>query len=329
MNAAKRFLFALPAIASLVLAEPAGGKVVKLAPELDRVVPSGAQVEKVASGFGFVEGPVWIRNGGYLLFSDIPGNVIMKWQPKSGVSVFRKSSGYGGADAQPGAFIGSNGLTVDKQGRLTICEHGNRRVTRIEPNGQVTVLADRYEGKRLNSPNDLTYKSNGDLYFTDPPHGLPKEDQDPAKELSFNGVYRVSGGKLQLLTKQLKRPNGIAFSPDEKYLYVGNSDASRRIWMRFVVKPDGSLGEGEVFYDATRAPQEGVPDGLKVDGAGDIFSSGPGGLWIFSSNAKHIGTIELPELPANCAWGDNGKALYMTARTSLYRVRLNIEGIRP
>jgi gluconolactonase len=286
------------------------------------------KVEKIAGGFAFTEGPVWTHQG-YLLFSDIPNNVVRKWTP-GGVSIFRVHSGYSGTDAPAGAYIGSNGLTIDRQGRLTICETGNRRVTRVEPDGTITVLADRYRGKRLNSPNDLVYRSDGSLYFTDPPHGLPKEDQDPKKELAFNGIYRVQGKELQLLSSELSRPNGIAFSPDEKYLYVSNSDARRKIWMRFEVRPDGTLGKGSVFYDVTAETAEGLPDGMKVDERGNLYCTGPGGIWIFSAAGKHVGTIVAPETPANLGWGGSaGKTLFITARTSLYRVEMNVRGVLP
>jgi gluconolactonase len=305
------------------------GKIVRLSPAVDAIVPAGADVEQVATITGFSEGPVWIHQG-YLLFSDIPGNAIMKWTPDGKLSVFRKPSGYDDKEAPPGAFIGSNGLTIDKQGRLIICEHGNRRVTRLENDGKLTVLADRYEAKRLNSPNDVIVKSDGALYFTDPPHGLGKEDEDPAKELKFNGVYRLAEGKLQLLTTELNRPNGLAFSPDEKYLYVGNSSSKRKLWMRFEVQTDGSLANGKTFVDASGSPGDGVPDGMKVDKKGNIYATGPGGLWLMSPEGKHVGTIVLPSNPANCNWGDkDGKTLYITAGTGVYRVRLNIEGVRP
>ena len=192
------------------------------------------------------------------------------------------------------------------------------------------MLAAKYEGKRLNSPNDAVYKSDGALYFTDPPYGLVKQDQDPKKELAFNGIYRLAQGKLQLLYKDLTRPNGIAFSPDEKHLYVGNSDASRKIWMRFEVKPDGTIANGKVFYDVTKESAEGLPDGMKVDQKGNLYCTGPGGIWVFSPDGKHLGTIRPPEVPANLAWGDrDGKTLYITARTGLYRVRTNVAGMRP
>lgn len=315
-------------MAAMAAAQSAG-TVNKVSPELDRIVPSGAQIEKLAGGFKFTEGPVWIHEG-YLLFSDIPNNAINKWTPDGKVATFLKPSGYDGTDLPAGALVGSNGLTLDKQGRLIICQHGNRRLVRREKDGKITVLADRYEGKRLNSPNDAVYKSNGALYFTDPPYGLPKQDDDPAKGLKFNGVYRLAGGKLQLLNQDMTRPNGLAFSPDEKLLYVANSDAKKKVWMRFEVKPDGTLANGKIFFDVTSQTAEGLPDGMKVDSRGNLYCTGPGGIWIFSPEGKHLGTIQPSEVPANCGWGDkDGKTLYMTARTGLYRIKLSIAGIRP
>ncbi len=305
------------------------GRVARTDAALDQIVPAGAAIEKLAGGFGFTEGPIWTREGA-LLFSDIPNNVINKWTPDGKVAPFRKPSGYDKTDAPAGAFIGSNGLTMDKEGRIIICEHGNGRVTRLEKDGKLTVLAARYEGKRLNSPNDAVYKSDGALYFTDPPYGFVKLDDDPKKELKFNGIYRLAGGKLQLLYKDLTRPNGVAFSPDEKTFYVANSDAKRKIWMRFDVMPDGTIANGKVFFDVTKETAEGLPDGLKVDSKGNLYCTGPGGVWIFSPAGKHLGTIQPPETPANCHWGDkDAKTLYMTARTGLYRIKLNIAGIRP
>ena len=325
-----RFCTVLLFLALAAQAQTAGvGAVRRLSPALDQIVPLAAVIEKVADGFTFTEGPVWTRDGA-LLFSDIPNNAIQKWTPDGKVTLFRKPSGYDGTDAPPGAFIGSNGLTLDKQGRLVICEHGNGRVTRLEKDGKLTVLAARYEGKRLNSPNDAVYKSDGSLYFTDPPYGFVQQDDDPKKELPFNGVYRLAGAKLVLLYKDLTRPNGLAFSPDEKYLYVANSDPKRKTWTRFEVKPDGTLGASKVFFDVTSETADGLPDGLKVDQKGNVYCTGPGGIWIFSPDGKHLGTIQPPEAPANCAWGDkDGKTLYMTARKGLYRIRLQIPGIRP
>jgi gluconolactonase len=294
------------------------GGVVRLDPALDALVPADAIIEKVAGGFGFAEGPVW--RDGALFFSDIPGNTIHRLQGAQ-VSVHRTPI-YERTDYKPGFHIGSNGLTFDRQGRLIVAEHGNRRVTRLEADGRLTVLADRYEGRRLNSPNDVVVKSDGAIYFTDPPYGLPGQDKDPGKELAFSGVYRLTGATLQLLTSELTRPNGLAFSPDEKVLYVANSDPGRRIWMRYDVKADGTLGPGTVFYDLASAPERGIPDGLKVDAAGNLFGTGPAGVWIISPQGRLLGRLEPPEVPANAAWGEDGRTLFMTARTSVYRIRL-------
>ena len=304
------------------------GHVEPWTPELEALVPHDAKVEQLAGGFAFTEGPVWMP-GGYLLFADLPHNVIRKWHPAEGASVLRTRTGYSAADVPPGRSMGSNGMTLDAEGRLTICEAGNRRVTRQEPDGTLTVLADRFEGRRLNSPNDLVYRSDGALYFTDPPHGLPLEDADPAKELPWNGVYRWAAGRLTLVTDDLRRPNGLAFSPDERYLYVGNSDPRRKIWMRYEVEPDGSLANGQLFLDLTFEPGQ-EPDGLKVDQQGNLYLTGPRGLWIVDPRARVLGVIRTPLEPANVAWGDpDGRALYLTARSALYRVRVSVEGIRP
>jgi gluconolactonase len=303
------------------------GSLIETDPALRDLLPADAKIEKLAGGFAFIEGPIWMKEG-YVLFSDIPNNAIMKWTPDGKVSTFRKPSGYTGPPAPPGAYVGSNGLTLDREGRLTICQHGDRRVIRLEKDGKVTVLADRYEGKRLNSPNDAVYRSDGSLYFTDPPYGLFDEK---AKELDFQGIYRLPpNGKLQLLNKELTRPNGLAFSPDEKTLYVGNSDPDKKIWTAYEVAQDGSLSNGRVFFDATQEKEDGLPDGMKVDTKGNLYCTGPGGIWIFSPQGKHLGTIKPPEVPANCHWGDdNAKTLYITARTGFYRLRLNVPGIRP
>jgi gluconolactonase len=303
---------------------------------LDEIVPAGAKIEKVAGGFLFTEGPIWIPRtddtDGYLLFSDPNNNLIYRWTQDGQLSIFMTKSGYHGMDIGQYGQPGSNGLTLDRQGRLTINQHGNRRVVRMEKNGQLTVLADHYEGKRFNSPNDLVYKSDGALYFTDPPFGLPKFFDDPRKELPYSGVFRVSadGKSTQLLTKELTGPNGLAFSPDEKYLYVDNWDEKNKIIMRYEVNKDGTLSNGKVFFDMTSAEGEDALDGLKVDQRGNLYVSGPGGLWIISPEGKHLGTIIGPEHPHNFAWGDDdGKTLYLCAKTGLYRIRLNIPGIRP
>jgi gluconolactonase len=301
-------------------------RVARRDPALNAIVAADARIEKLAGEFLFTEGPVWSPEG-FLLFSDPNANTIYRWSDGDGLSVFRTKSGYGGGDIGEYGQPGSNGLAFDAEGRLTINEHGNRRVTRLEKNGFVTVLADRFEGKRLNSPNDLVYRSDGSFYFTDPPFGLPKFFDDPRKELAFSGVYRLAGGKLSLVSRELTGPNGIAFSPDERYLYVGNWDVKQKVVMRYEVLADGSTGPGRVFFDMTRAPGEDAIDGVKTDRLGNVYVSGPGGLWIISPGGRHLGTINGPEHVHNFAWGGvDGRTLYLTARTGLYRVRLNVGG---
>jgi gluconolactonase len=308
------------------------GSVRRLDPALDIIVPAGATVEKIIGNILFAEGPVWVRSGGYLLFSDIPSNAIMKWAPAGGLSVFRKPIFL--REFPDGVQIGTNGLTLDRQGRLIACEHGNRRVSRTGKDGTVTTLADRYEGKRFNSPNDVVCRSNGDIYFTDPNSVARRNPPDPHNdfktELGFNGVYRLTAaGKLDLLIKDMPYPNGLAFSPDEKKLYIANSRLDK-FWMVYDVKADGTLAHGKKFLDVTQEAGEAVPDGMKVDSAGNVYATGPGGVLVISPRGKHLGTIEVPEIPANCAWGeDDGKTLYITARTALYRIKLNVSGVRP
>jgi gluconolactonase len=308
---------------------PAAGEVVRADPALDAVIAPDARIEQVATGFGFTEGPVW-DPAGALMFSDPNENNIYRWTEDGGVAVFRANSGYTGVDIGAYGQPGSNGLTFDAAGRLTIAEHGNHRISRLERNGVLTVLADHYQGKRLNSPNDLVYRSDGTLYFTDPPFGLPEFFDDPMKELEYSGVYSWRGGELRLEATDLTGPNGVAFSPDESFLYVTNWDTARKVVMRYPVAPDGRLGSGEVFFDMTGAPGEEALDGIKVDQAGNLFVSGPGGAWVISQDGSHLGTIRAHELAANFAWGGaDGRTLYMTARTGVYRIRTEIPGIRP
>ena len=300
-------------------------RVVRNDPALDAIVPAGLKAERLAEGFLFTEGPVWVPDG-YLLFSDPNANTIYRWSDNDGLSVFRAKSGYSGLDIGEYRQPGSNGLALDREGRLTINEHGNRRVSRLEKTGALTVLADRFDGKRLNSPNDLVYRSDGSLYFTDPFFGLPKFADDPRKELPFSGVFRLVDGKVELLNSELNGPNGIALSPDESYLYVGNWDEKKKVVMRYDLRSDGTLSKGTVFFDMTEAPGEDAIDGVKVDARGNVYVSGPGGLWILSPTGKHLGTIATPEHPHNMAWGDDGRSLYLTARSALYRIRLLATG---
>lgn len=309
-------------------------EIVKAHPTLDQIVTPGTQLEKLAGGFLFTEGPVWVpataHTPGYLLFSDPNNNTIYRWSQEGQVAVFRTKSGYSGFNVGDFHQPGANGLTLDTQGRLTINQHGNRRVIRVEPRGNITVLADRYEGKRLNSPNDLVYRSDGALYFTDPPFGLPKVFDDANKELPFSGVYCVKDGQVKLVSTDLDAPNGVALSPDEKTLYVNNWNEKKKVILRYDVQPDCTLANGRLFYDMTGAPGHDALDGLKVDQRGHVYSTGPGGLWILSPEGQQLGLIKGPEDPHNMAWGDDdGKTLYITALTGLYRLRLNIPGVRP
>lgn len=307
-------------------------EVVRKDSRIDAIVPPNPKIFKLAEGFRFTEGPIWVHD--HLLFSDPNSNVIYKYIPNGSsagkLEVFRTTSGYSGADIAEYGQPGSNGLTLDPRGRLTINQHGNRRVVRLEADSSETVLADKFEGKRLNSPNDLVYRSDGTLYFTDPPFGLPRFFDDPRKELPFSGVYSIYKEKLQLVTKDLTGPNGIAFSPDEKYMYVGNWDEEKKVVMRYDARPDGTLKNGRIFFDMTSAPGEDAIDGIKVDQSGNLYVSGPGGLWVISAGGQHLGTIIAPKHIHNMAWGDNdGKTLYLCARSGLYRMTLGIAGTRP
>jgi gluconolactonase len=303
----------------------ATGAVVRLDPAIDALVPEDARVEKVAGGFTFTEGPVW-RPGMGLWFSDILGDVVRQWSPNGKVIEILHPMGFPAEMWGGRGLVGPNAMVADKDGAILLCEHANRRIVRITSDMLISVLVDRYQGKRLNSPNDLVYRSDGSLYFTDPPYGMPKENTDPAKELPFNGVFRLANGKLQVIIKDLSLPNGIAFSPDQKTLYVDNSDPAHKIWMKYDVAADGTVKNGQLMADGTADPGSGNPDGMKLDSQGNIYSAGPGGLWVFSPAGKHLGTIKVPEIVSNCAWGDDGKTLYITARTSVYRIRLSVPG---
>jgi gluconolactonase len=303
-------------------------RIVNLDPRFDRLVPQDAKAEKIADGFGWVEGPVWNQKEKYLLFSDVVNNSIFKWQGK-GVTLFLKPSGYTGKQPFTGREPGSNGLAYDSQGRLVLCQHGDRRVVRMEKNGKMTVLAGRYLGNRLNSPNDLVFGPDGGLYFTDPPFGLPRAFDDPGKELDFSGVYRLSeDGVLTLLTKELKAPNGIAFSPDGKTLYVSNADRAAPYWYAFPVNSAGTVGKGKIFADATSflGDGPGLPDGMKVDRNGNIFTAGPGGIHVFAPDGTRLGSLLTGSATGNCAWGMDGSTLFIASGTSVYRIKLATKG---
>jgi gluconolactonase len=315
---------------------PSMGTIERKDPRFDKLIPKDAVLEKLADGFDWSEGPIWIKDGGYLLLSDIPKNQIVKWQDGKGKSVFMEKSGYLG-DRTDLKEPGTNGLTVDADGRLVMCQHGERRVARLEKDGKtVKVLVEKYEGKRFNSPNDLCYHSNGDLYFTDPPYGLMKKDtkpggeEFPGRELDFCGVYRLGkDGKLTLLTKELTKPNGIAFSPDEKTLYIAVSDPDKPIWVAYPVKDDGMIGKGKTFFDSSdwvKEKKKGLPDGMKVDKDGNVFATGPGGLHVFTKDGEHLGTIATGVATANCNWGDDGSVLYICADKALTRIKTATKG---
>lgn len=327
--AALLLILAATAAAQAPSSYPTIGAIHRLDPALDALLAPDARIEVLASGFEWSEGPVWDAKHARLLFSDIPANSIYSWTQAKGIELFMKPSGYTGI-ADYGSEPGSNGLAFDKQGRLILCEHGDRRIARLEPDGGKVTLADRYQGKRLNSPNDAVVHSSGDVYFTDPIYGLPKKGNDPHRELDFCGVYRWSArdGSVTLLSKELSRPNGIAFSPDEKTLYVANSDGARAIWMAFPVLPDGNAGAGRVLVDATPLARKlrGGPDGMKVDRDGNLWATGPGGVNVMSPAGKLLGRIDIGEATANVAFGDDGSTLYITADMYLCRVRTRAKG---
>ncbi len=338
---------ALVALAILKVEAQGANELIRLDPALDEIVPADARVEKLASGFGRLEGPVWVREGkGYLLFSDMPADVMYKWTPDGKISQFLRPSGYtqtGTPEVSVPLNFGSNGITLDRQGRVVFCTHGDRKVERLEKDGSRTILADRYEGKRFNGPNDLVVKSNGSVYFTDPGEGLRKGKDDPAREIPFDGVYLVKDGKVRLLDKELRGYNGLTFSHDEKYFYV---DAALHIW-RYEVQPDDTIVNRQNFIDMSEDvnqnrpgsiawtgwnndPVYGVPDGMKVDQKGNLYGAGPLGVWIISPEGKHIGTVKTPEFVTNIAFGDaDGKTLYITASRGLYRIHLKTPGILP
>lgn len=333
-------------LAGWLFAAQPDGSIQRLNPKLDAVIAPGTNVERIATGFKWIEGPVWVAKPGFLIFAEITINSIAEWRPQRNISILLHPSGFQGDPSSfHGPEPGSNGMTLDSQGRLTVAGHAQRDIYRLETisaHPKITILADSYQGKRLNSPNDLVYSKNGSLYFTDPPYGLQTQsDYDPLKQLPFNGVYRLPNAsqirpgsaphnsELQLLIKDLARPNGIAFSPGEHYLYVDNS-APNKVWMRYPVKADGTLGKGTVFYNATADNSPGAPDGMKVDQNGDVFSAGPGGLWIFAPDGTHLGTIHVDGTVSNCAWGGSDwKTLYITASPSIYRIRVKTPGIHP
>jgi len=311
----------------LTAQNPGQGDVLVLKNSIKKVINPNARVEKVLDGFQFTEGPVWHPDG-YLLFSDIPANTIYKYTPGKEVEVYLKNSGFIGTDTIADG-PGSNGLTMDRSGNLYICQHGARQVVKVNEAGDVQPIAAHYVGRRLNSPNDIVVRSDGLVYFTDPPWGLRGLDNDPAKELPFQGLFLLNKNDLIVLDAELSRPNGLCFSPDEDYLYVGNLDGPSKEYYRYEVLPDGNLYNKELFFSANALTGTGSPDGMKADEKGNLYFTGPGGVLVLNQKGILLGIINLPEQPANLAWGGNdGKTLYLTCRTSIYKVKVRNQGIR-
>jgi gluconolactonase len=308
---------------------PVIGKINKFDDRLDELIDEEAQIEVIASGFVWTEGPAWNKEGSFLVFSDIPRNVVMKWTETEGLSEYLRPAGYTGI-VDYGREPGSNGLLFDAMGRLTLCEHGDRRISVLTKDGGKRTLADNYKGKRFNSPNDLVYHPNGNLYFTDPIYGLPERQDDPRREMDYCGVFLLRpNGEVELLTKEFTRPNGIALSPDGKTLYVAQSDSAAPLWRTYPVKGDGTIGKGKLLYNALKFKKDGVgnADGMTVDMKGNLWASGPAGIYIFSPQGDLLGRIEMGEHLSNCTWGDDGSTLYMTVDMYVCRVRTKTVGI--
>ena len=306
------------------------GRVIRLDARADRVLPEGAVLERVAAGFSWAGGPVWDRSRGSLLFSDVARNTVFEWRDGAGARMAMNPSGYTGTAPFAGRAPGSNGLAFDADGRLLLAEHGDRRIARLEPDGRKVTLADRYEGRRFNSPSDLAVSSHGAVYFTDPPFGLPRSFDDPARELPWSGVYRLDpDGRIELLTRDLSAPSGIALSPSEDTLYVSHAERGRAVWMAYDVDPRGHLSGGRIFFDATAAAKtsQGVPGGLAVDREGRLFAAGPGGVHVLAPDGTRLAIVELDAPVSSVGWGGDGSTLFVTAGTAVYRVALATKGL--
>lgn len=308
---------------------PTIGSIERLDPALDAIVDTNAKAEIIAEGFEWSEGPLWVEDEQMLLFSDVPANTIYKWTEEDGAEVYLQPSGYTGTEPTKSKEPGSNGLLLDPEGNLVLCQHGNRQLAKMDaplnqPKATFVTLADRYDGKRFNSPNDAIYSRTGELFFTDPPYGLPAQnDSDPAKEIPFNGVYKVTPtGEVVLLTDSISRPNGIAFFPGEKKILVANSDPAAADW--YILDVSGSPSTPTLFYSATheREGLKGLPDGLKIDTKGNVFASGPGGIWIFNDTGKVLGKIRLDEAASNVALSADERTIYITNDRYVLRVKL-------
>lgn len=334
----KYYLFLLSAVLVLSCDNPnkeeqqykTTGSIEHLSPELRKIIPDNAKIEILADGFVWSEGPLWLGNEQKLIFTDVPSNKVYEYSDEKGLEIYLDPSGLTGEDPNSGDS-GANGLVLNEDGSLVLCQHGDRRVAKMmaptssqEP--KYKTLADTYEGKRFNSPNDAVYDMHGNLYFTDPPYGLEGQDADPRKELAYNGVYKLSpNGTVTLLIDDLTRPNGIALSPENTKLYVSNSDPKKCLWMVYDLAVDGTISNGKVFFDATSIynGENGLSDGMKVNRQGTIFATGPGGVLVFSPEGKHLGTIKTGKATANCALNDDETVLYMTAHNNLMRIKLS------
>lgn len=342
MPSSLRFAFAVTLVALLAACAAAGasrssfptlGRLTVFDDSFRDVVAPDARIEEIAEGFTWAEGPAWVREGDYLLFTDVPENTLYRWSERDGISVFLKPSGLAGPDPGTLREAGANGLYAEPAGTVVLADSGTRVVARLDPKTKLkTTLAATYEGKKFNSPNDVVRRSDGAVFFTDPPYGLKGLDESPVKELKFNGVYRIdTDGTVHLLDDGLSFPNGIALSPDERTLYVSNSDPKRPVWMAYSLDARGDVTGKRVFADATDLLGEGVPglpDGMAVAEDGRLFASAPGGVLVFDADGKRLGRIETGVAISNCAFGDDGKTLYMSSHTLIARVRLKVIGLQ-
>jgi gluconolactonase len=304
------------------------GAIERLDPEFDALVETETKPEILAEGFEWSEGPLWIEEQKMLLFSDVPTNIVYKWTEENGKETYLTPSGRTGS-LPYGNEPGSNGLTLTNDGKLVLCQHGDRRVALMDapltaPAAKFTSIVDNFQGKKLNSPNDAILDSKGDIFFTDPPYGLPQKEKDPTREIPFHGVFKATGGVAKLIVDTVSRPNGIALFPGEKRLLVANSDPEKPVWYSFDISEDGSASNAAIFYDASEAAktEKGLPDGLKIDKQGNVYATGPGGVWVFNQDGKVLGRIKIPELTSNCALSPDEKTLFVTADMYLVRVKL-------
>lgn len=324
------FIFLLPALAGIAQGPyPTVGTLQRFDPALDAIVSPHAKAEIIADGFDWSEGPLWVEAYRMLLFSDVPRNTIYKWTEQKGKEVYLAPSGYTGTLPR-GGETGSNGLTLDPQGRLVLCQHGNRQVAVMEapldqPAPRYRTLAGAYKGKKINSPNDAVYNSKGELFFTDPPYGLEQRMNDPLKELPFQGVFKLTArGVVELITDTLSRPNGIGFLPGEKTLLVANSDPQKPVWYAYDLDPQGRVAGARIFYSAAGydPKRKGLPDGFKIDSRGHVFATGPGGVYIFNQAGKVLGLLEVPDATSNCALSADEKTLYITNHRQVLRFKM-------